>query len=155
MKVLQKEKCICKFFFLLLIIGIILESIFTLLIKNVNIKFGVFLCVSPQSAVLIQSIHKADKKTFVNFISIYVLYAKILTRTYQHQVINRNSRKRLKTCSNLTTKTPECRHRSCSCVFIVNFEHISNHFSLFLLLTLKRKIFAGICHMFLCFRFGL
>ena len=38
----------------------------------------------------------------------------------------------------LTIKTPEQRHLHCSSVFIVNFEHISNLFLVFLLLILNK-----------------
>ena len=47
--------------------------------------------------------------------------------------------KGVKLCSKLTIKTPE-RGR----VFIVNFEHISHLFLVFLLLTLNRLMLAGI-----------
>ena len=40
-------------------------------------------------------------------------------------------------CSELTIKTPELRRRR-SGVFIVNFEHISHHFIVFLLLNTFR-----------------
>ena len=42
------------------------------------------------------------------------------------------------TCSKVTIKTPERRHRRHSGVFIVNFEHISHLVLVFLLLTLSR-----------------
>ena len=57
---------------------------------------------------------------------------------YLFKVNNRNSRKRCETCSKLTIKTPEPGQR-CSGMFIVNFEHISHLFLLFLLLTLKKQ----------------
>ena len=41
-------------------------------------------------------------------------------------------------CSKLTIKAPERRHWGCSDVFIVNFEHISHLFVVFLLLNLSR-----------------
>ena len=44
---------------------------------------------------------------------------------------NRNGRKRCKICSKLTI-TPERRHWRCSGFFIVNFEHISHLFVVFL-----------------------
>ena len=53
-------------------------------------------------------------------------------------VDNRNKRKRCETCSKLTIKRPERRHWSCFGVFIINFEHISHLFLLFLLSTLSR-----------------
>lgn len=53
----ERKKCICTFFYLLSIIGLILERPFTLLIKSFNKKFGVF-CV----------LHKVDRKRLVEFI---------------------------------------------------------------------------------------
>ena len=50
------------------------------------------------------------------------------------KVNNRTARTRCEICSKLTIKTPERR----SGVFIVNFEHISHRFLVFLLLTLSR-----------------
>ena len=51
---------------------------------------------------------------------------------------NRNTRKKYEICSKLTIKTPERRHWCRSRVFIVNFEHISPLFLVFLLLTLNK-----------------
>ena len=53
----ERKKCIYTFFYLLSIIGLILERPFTLLIKSFNKKFGVF-CV----------LHKVDRKRLVEFI---------------------------------------------------------------------------------------
>ena len=50
---------------------------------------------------------------------------------YLLKVSSRN--KVCETCSKLTTKTPEKGHRGRSGVFIVNFEHISHLFLVFLL----------------------
>ena len=50
----------------------------------------------------------------------------------------RNTRKRCEICSKLTIKTLEQRQRCRSGVFIVNFEHISHLFLVFLLLTLNK-----------------
>ena len=47
-------------------------------------------------------------------------------------------RKRCEICSKLIIKTPERRQCRCSGVFIVNFEHISHLFLVFLLLTLNK-----------------
>ena len=55
---------------------------------------------------------------------------------YLLKVNNRNTRTRCEICSKLTIKTQE-RHRRHSCVFIVNFEHISHLLLEFLLLTLN------------------
>ena len=52
------------------------------------------------------------------------------------KVNNKNIRKRCEICSNLTTKT---RYWHCSGIFIVNFEHISHLFGVFLLLTLNKQ----------------
>ena len=42
------------------------------------------------------------------------------------QVNNTNTRKNCEICSKLTIKTQELRQSRRSCVFIVNFEHISH-----------------------------
>ena len=57
---------------------------------------------------------------------------------YMFKVTNRNTRERCKLCSKLTIKTPERRHRCRSGVSIVNFEHISHFFLVYLLLTLNK-----------------
>ena len=62
---------------------------------------------------------------------------------YLVKVNNRNTIKRCEICSKLTIKTPEQRQWSCFGVFIVNFEHISHLFIVFLLLTLSRYIPNG------------
>ena len=54
------------------------------------------------------------------------------------KVNNRNNRKWCEICSKLTIKTPDLFTR-----FIVNFEHISHLFLMFLLLTLSRQMSAG------------
>ena len=46
--------------------------------------------------------------------------------------------KGVKICSELTIKIPERRHLHRSGVFIINFEHISHLFLVFLLLTLSK-----------------
>ena len=60
-----------------------------------------------------------------------ILASKYLTNIYFFKVNNGNTRKRCEICSKLTV-TPEQRR---SGVFIVNFEHISQLFLVFLLLT--------------------
>ena len=55
---------------------------------------------------------------------------------YLFKVNKRNSGKGFEICSKLTIKTPERRHCRRSGVFIVNFEHTSHLFLVFLLLTL-------------------
>ena len=64
------------------------------------------------------------------------IYARknFLTNIYLFIVNNSNSRKRCEICSKLTIKTSERR----STVFIVNFEHISHLFLVFLLLNLNK-----------------
>ena len=52
--------------------------------------------------------------------------------------INNRHTKKCDTCLKVTIKTPERRHWRRSGVFIVNFEHISHLFSVFLLLTLNK-----------------
>ena len=58
------------------------------------------------------------------------------------KVSNRNTRKMRKICSKWTVKTPDRHHRRHSDVFIVNFEHISHCFLVFLLLTLNKQMLA-------------
>ena len=53
------------------------------------------------------------------------------------QMNNRNTRTRCEICSKLIIKTPERPQWRRSGVFIVNFEHISHLFLVFLLLTLN------------------
>ena len=54
---------------------------------------------------------------------------------YLIKVHNRNTKRRYQICSKLTVKTPEQSNRHRSSDFIVNFEHISRLFVVFLLLT--------------------
>ena len=60
------------------------------------------------------------------------------TNSYLFIVNNNYTRKRCETCSKLTIKTPQWR----SSVFVVDFEHISHLFLVFLLLTLNKLVFA-------------
>ena len=53
---------------------------------------------------------------------------------------NRDIRKRCEICQRVTIKTSERRHWRRSGVFIVNFEHISHLFLVFLLLTLNNVL---------------
>ena len=57
------------------------------------------------------------------------------------KVNSRSTRKRCKICSKLIIKAPERRRRSG--VFIVNFEHISHLFLVFLFLALNWSMLAG------------
>ena len=59
------------------------------------------------------------------------------THIYLFKVNNRNTTKRCEICSNLTVKTPERRNWRRSGVFIVNSEHMSYLFLVFLLLILN------------------
>ena len=61
---------------------------------------------------------------------------------YMLKANNRNTRKRCEICSKLTTKTPKRRRDIVLVCFIVNFEHISFLFLVFLLLALNKWVFA-------------
>ena len=56
---------------------------------------------------------------------------------YLLKVNNRNSRTRCEICSKLTIEIPERRQWRRTGIFIINFEHTSHLFLLFLLLTLN------------------
>ena len=58
---------------------------------------------------------------------------------YMFKVNNRNVRTRYKLFSKLTIKVSKQRRRR-SDVFVVNFEHISHLFLVFLLLTLRSQM---------------
>ena len=58
---------------------------------------------------------------------------------YLFKFNKRNTGKRCEICSKLTTKTPRRRHWRPSGVFIINFEHNSLSFVVFLLPTLLFK----------------
>ena len=80
----------------------------------------------------------------------YVIYAykqhhlySLCPAIYLFKVNNRNTSKNCEICSKLTIQTPEQRQRGRSGVFIVNFEHISQLFLAFLLLTLRNYSFNG------------
>ena len=62
---------------------------------------------------------------------------------YMLKVNNRNTRTRCEICSKLTIKTPERHHWPRFGVFLVNFEHISHFFLMFLLLTSSRQMQNG------------
>ena len=64
-----------------------------------------------------------------------VLY---LGSVYLFKVNDRNTRKRCEIYSKLTIKMPEQPQRCRSGVFIINLEHISHPFLVFLLLTLNK-----------------
>ena len=52
--------------------------------------------------------------------------------------------KRCEACSKLTIKTVDQVQWRCFGIFIINFEHISHLFAVFLLLTVNMYIFSGI-----------
>ena len=62
-----------------------------------------------------------------------ILIQNFIANFYLFKVNNKDTRETCKTCSKLTLKTPERRHWNRSGVFIVNFEHISHLFLVFLL----------------------
>ena len=62
---------------------------------------------------------------------------------YILKVSNRNCRKIYEKCSKSTIKTPKRRQLRRSGIFIVNFEHISHLFLVFLLSTLNKLMFTG------------
>ena len=74
---------------------------------------------------------------------------------YLLKVNNRHIRTRCEICWKLTIKTPERRPWSRSGVFIVNFQHISHHVLVFLLLTLNMQLSAGNATPIYCFAFYL
>ena len=57
---------------------------------------------------------------------------------YMFKVNNRNSKTGCEICSRLTIKTPERHHCGRSGFFIVNFDHISHLFVVFLLISFSR-----------------
>ena len=70
---------------------------------------------------------------------IFHVFGKYPVGIYLLKVNNRKTRTRCELCSMLKIKTPEGRHWRRSCVFIVNFEHISHLILVLLLLTLSRQ----------------
>ena len=62
---------------------------------------------------------------------------------YSLKVKDRNARNWCEICSKLVRKTSRQRQRHGFNVFIVNFEHISHFFLVFLLLSLSMYLFAG------------
>ena len=62
---------------------------------------------------------------------------------YMFKANNRNHRKGCGICSKLTAKKAEQRQWTLSGFFIVNFEHISHLFIMFVLLTLTKYLFSG------------
>ena len=62
------------------------------------------------------------------------------------EINNINTRKRWKICSKLTLKTPRQHPWRRSCLFVVNVDQISHMVLVFLLLTLNKKIPAGVTY---------
>ena len=89
-----------------------------------NFEYGHFL----------RSVHFKCSEQLFQFFNADILPANI----YLFKFNNRNTRKRCQKCSKLKIKTPERRHWNRSGVFIVNFEHISHLFLLFLLIILNK-----------------
>ena len=83
-------------------------------------------------------------------LALYELTTFYPTNIYLFKVKNRNTRKKCKTRSKLTTKTPEQSQwrRSGFFVVVVTFEHILHLFLVFLLLTLKKWMLVGQWQMF-------
>ena len=63
---------------------------------------------------------------------------------YLFKVNYKNTRTRCETCLKLTIKTTEQCQWCRSGIFIVNFEHVSQHFLVLLLLTFSKQMLAGI-----------
>ena len=74
----------------------------------------------------------------VFLINAYISQSTYPANIYLFKVNNRNSRKRCEICSKLTIKTSEWRHSRPFRIFIVNVEHISHLFLVFLFLNLNK-----------------
>ena len=72
-----------------------------------------------------------------------VVLASTRANKYMLKVSNINTRKKCEIYWNLTIKALEQRQWCRSGVFIVNFEHISRFFLVFIFLTLNRLMFVG------------
>ena len=79
----------------------------------------------------------ADQLTRLRYFHIF--FSVVPGNIYLFKVNNRNARKSCEICSQLPIKTPE-RHWRRSGLFIVNFDHTSHLFPVFLLLTLSKKM---------------
>ena len=79
-----------------------------------------------------------------HYLKIYHQHQHLPAGIYLLTVNDRNTRTRCEICSKLIIKTPERRQWHRSCVFIVNFEHISHLVLVFLLLTLNKNMSAGL-----------
>ena len=71
-------------------------------------------------------------------LSTSVILNDIPANIYLIKVSNRNTRKMGRICSRFVVETSELRHRGRSDVFIINFEHISPLFLMFLFLNLNK-----------------
>ena len=77
------------------------------------------------------------EREFYQLLTISLTEGDLAMGIYLLKVSNRNTGTRCEICSMLTVKTPAGRQWRRSGVFIVNFEHISHLFLVFLLLTLN------------------
>ena len=71
-------------------------------------------------------------------LNVFTVNNKDTSSNYLFKVNNRNTRRRCEICPELTKKTPALRHGRRYGGFIVNLEHISHFFLVFLLLTLSK-----------------
>ena len=83
----------------------------------------------------------ADQLTRLRYFHIF--FSVVPANIYLFKVNNRNTRKSCEICSQLPIKTPE-RHWRRSGLFIVNFDHTSHLFPVFLLLTLSKKMLLAV-----------
>ena len=102
-----------------------------------------FPCETKFHISKIQNYLRDPSKLFQSFQNYYYYFFNFYHKTtpagnYMFKVNNRNIRIRCGICSKLTIKIPERRQWRRSGIFIVNFEHISHLFLVFLLLFLKR-----------------
>ena len=63
---------------------------------------------------------------------------------YCRRLVYKSTRKRCEICLKLTIKTPEWRHWARSSLFIVNLEHVSYLFLVYILLTLNKQMLTAI-----------
>ena len=79
--------------------------------------------------ILTNNLSRKKKLHLKVFLNRFML---IPVKIYLFKFYSRNTRRRCETSSKLTIKTPEWRHWRCSGVFLVNFEHISHLYLVFL-----------------------
>ena len=108
-------------------------------------SFGALFCRSQASCTLstlsilsiVSFLHCINIKQFLTTNNIPAEVFVYPGGNYLLKFNNRSTRTRCEISSKLTIKTPKRRHWRRSGVFIVNFEHISHHILVFLLLTLN------------------